>query len=528
VYCQLETLRHCLPPSIRGILDELPETLDETYERVLRDINKANREHAHRLLQCLSVAIRPLRVDELAEVLAVDFDAVGRDGIPRLNPDWRWEDQQQAVLSTCSSLVAIVDDGSAQVVQFSHFSVKEYLTSKRLASSSGDISQYHILLGPAHKFVAQACLGVLFHLDDQVNKANAREIPLAEYAAQHWVKHAQFESVSSSIQDSIEHFFCADEPRSAWLRVCDVDELWVNFFYSVETDGGPLYYAALCGFYAVVEHLIVKHLRDVYAEGVHKETPLMGALRGGHSEVAELLLRYGANIDVRDEVEWTLLHRASILGLVDLAEWLLNHGADVNAKDRSLWTPLYRAIFYGDFKIAWILLEHKADISTRDIVGMVALHLASRISNIHMRLNFMRLLLEHGADVNAQDDAGSTALHILASQNHYPPSVEELCLLLKYGANTDVEDNEGKTALQIALEKGHEETVGLLIEHGAKKTQGSASTGAVYRCVSTFSWLFTGLIAPTYRQECTSQGSEERCEECDSKEGEKPIDDGEG
>jgi hypothetical protein len=47
------------------MLEELPETLDETYERILRDINKANRVHAHRLLQCLTVAIRPLRVAEL-------------------------------------------------------------------------------------------------------------------------------------------------------------------------------------------------------------------------------------------------------------------------------------------------------------------------------------------------------------------------------------------------------------------------------------------------------------------------------
>jgi hypothetical protein len=89
VYCQLETLRHCLPPSVRSVLDKLPETLDETYERVLREINKANREHARRLLHCLTVAIRPLRVEELAEVLAVDFDAVRQGGIPKLNPDWR-------------------------------------------------------------------------------------------------------------------------------------------------------------------------------------------------------------------------------------------------------------------------------------------------------------------------------------------------------------------------------------------------------------------------------------------------------
>jgi hypothetical protein len=128
VYCQLERLRHCLPPSVRVILDDLPDSLDETYERVLKDINKANQKHAIRLLHCLTVAIRPLRVDELAEVLAIDFDAAQREGIPKLNPNWRWPDQHQAVLSTCSSLIAVVDDQDCQVVQFSHFSVKEYLT----------------------------------------------------------------------------------------------------------------------------------------------------------------------------------------------------------------------------------------------------------------------------------------------------------------------------------------------------------------------------------------------------------------
>ena len=106
IFCQLEVLRYCLPPSVRQTLDELPETLDETYGRVLKEIKKPNRVHALRLLQCLVVAIRPLRVEELAEVLAVDFD--DKEGIAKLNPDWRWGDEEQALLSSCSSLIAIV------------------------------------------------------------------------------------------------------------------------------------------------------------------------------------------------------------------------------------------------------------------------------------------------------------------------------------------------------------------------------------------------------------------------------------
>jgi hypothetical protein len=115
---------------------ELPESLDETYERILKEIKKPNKRIAQRVLRCLIVAIRPLRVKELAEVLAVDFDDA--EGIPRSKPDWRWEDRELALLSACSSLISIVevyvDYSWTRVVQFSHFSVKEFLTSPRLAS----------------------------------------------------------------------------------------------------------------------------------------------------------------------------------------------------------------------------------------------------------------------------------------------------------------------------------------------------------------------------------------------------------
>ena len=158
VFCQLETLRQCLPPSVRRTLDEIPESLDETYDRVLREIKRPNRDYAYRLLQCLVVAIRPLEVKELAEVLAVDFD--DGEGIAKLKPNWRWEDEEQALLSSCSSLIVIVKTEGSRVVQFSHFSVKEYLTSERLANSNGNVSRYHIDLEPAHTILAQACLGV--------------------------------------------------------------------------------------------------------------------------------------------------------------------------------------------------------------------------------------------------------------------------------------------------------------------------------------------------------------------------------
>ena len=224
VFCQLEVLRHCLPPSIRDTLDDLPSTLDETYNRVLKEIKKPNRVHAIRLLQCLVVAIRPLRVEELAEVLAVDFG--DEEGIPKLNPNWRWRDEEQALLVSCSSLIAIVESDELRVVQLSHFSVKEFLTSARLAASSGDISRYHLDLEPAHIILAQACMGVLLRSDvDGAEGGEGGNIsPLARYAAQHWVTHAQNEKVSSSIRKAMEYLFDADKPYfAAWVRLYDMD-----------------------------------------------------------------------------------------------------------------------------------------------------------------------------------------------------------------------------------------------------------------------------------------------------------------
>ena len=145
-------LRDCLPVSVQRTLTELPESLDETYERILKEVKKPNRDLAQRVLQSLVVATRPLSVAELGEVLAVDFDDA--EGIPRLNPGWRWEDQEEALLIACSSLIAIVKAGNSRLVQFSHFSVKEFLTSSRLATMGGEVSKFHINLGPAHTILA--------------------------------------------------------------------------------------------------------------------------------------------------------------------------------------------------------------------------------------------------------------------------------------------------------------------------------------------------------------------------------------
>jgi hypothetical protein len=195
--------------------------LDETYERALLGIKEEKREFAHILLQCLTVSIRPFRVEELAEVLAIHFYP---GSLSQYQADRVLDNAQEAVLSTCSSLISVVTVDGCPTVKFSHFSVKEFLTSDRLAKSTEDLSRFHVVLDSAHTVLAQASLRVLLHLGDLVDKVSIRTFPLVPYAAQHWVDHGRFQDVSSRIQDQMKRLFDVHEPSFAtWIWICDLD-----------------------------------------------------------------------------------------------------------------------------------------------------------------------------------------------------------------------------------------------------------------------------------------------------------------
>src|SRR5260221_13092351 len=102
VACKLQYLKHFLRQRIRRALDELPDTIDKTYDRTLEEIGKQNWEYAHRLFQCVAAASRPLRVEELAEFLALDFNT---DSTPTPPPACREHAHARHARSTRSSLL---------------------------------------------------------------------------------------------------------------------------------------------------------------------------------------------------------------------------------------------------------------------------------------------------------------------------------------------------------------------------------------------------------------------------------------
>src|SRR6267154_19070 len=407
VFCQLDLLRQCFPPSVPRILEELPDGLDETYERILRGIRKPNQTHAHRLLQCLVVAARPLRVEELAEVLAFDFIT---GGIPKLNPDWRWEDQEEAVMSACSSLVTIIKDGDSRVVQFSHFSVKEFLTVDRLVEPIRDVSRYHIRLKAAHTILAQSCLGVLLRLDDRVDCDSIKNFPLARYAAQYWSTHARVENVSSCIKDGMECLFDAEKRHfSTWLWIYNEEKpAWEGRSMTTarpeKPEAVPLYYAARLGFRDLAEHLIAMRPEHVNARGGDEGTPIHVAALAGHANMLSLLTEHGADVNGLGECGETPLHRASMKAKLEAGQFLLDRGADIDARNGVDGTALICAAYLGHVEFARMLLERGALVDVRENAGWTALHCVATSNKVQVA----RLLLEHGADVNARDKSGRT------------------------------------------------------------------------------------------------------------------------
>jgi len=413
-YCQLEVLRHCFPSNVRCILEELPDSLDATYERILREIRKPNQGHAHRLLQCLVAATRPLQVEELAEVLAFDFST---EGIPKFNVGWRWEDQEEAVMSACSSLVMIVKDEAidedidedSRVVQFSHFSVKEFLMANRLAEPIRDVSRYHIQLEAAHTILVRACLGVLLGLDDGVDRDNIEGFPLARYAARYWPTHAKVGNVSSRIKDGMECLFDADKPHFAtWVWIYDEDQ-WGDIMPTMHPEkpnAVPLYYAAMLGFRDLSEHLIAEHPEQVNARGGLEVTPLHVAASAGHCDILSLLIEHGADMNGQGFGGNTPLHQASENARLEVGQFLLNRGADINAQDILNDTPMAIAMCCGtldDWEFTGMLFERGAVINSTGYLGRTALHRAAAKGQTEV----MRLFLEDGADVNVHDEPPS-------------------------------------------------------------------------------------------------------------------------
>jgi len=173
---------------------------------------------------------------------------------------------------------------------------------------------------------------------------------------------------------------------------------------------------------AVKQHLAAG--ADVNAKGNIGETPLDWAIRGKHTEIADLLRKHGGKSGAEDSIQV-----AASVGNIQAVKQHLAAGADVNAKDDKFGiTPLHFAVIFGHKEIVELLIVNGADMNAKDSdVGWTPLHYAA--FNGHKEI--AELLIAKGADVNAKDKHGETPLD-------YANGVVAT-LLRKHGAKTGYE-----------------------------------------------------------------------------------------
>jgi ankyrin repeat protein len=239
------------------------------------------------------------------------------------------------------------------------------------------------------------------------------------------------------------------------------------------------------------------------------KTPLLYAVREGHTEVATSLLASGASLERSDADGVTPLLMSVLNGRLALAQWLIDRGANVNAQDWYGETPLWAAVDLRDVDLAGpgrdngvdrpaalaliqSILAHGANPNARtkesppqrrwitrlgslswvDFTGQTSFLRAALAGDVEV----MRLLVEHHADPNIATFNGTTPLMAAAGVNwtvsqSYDEGPQALLDAVKLarslGNDVNAMNDMGVTALHGAANRGSDEIIRFLVEQGA-------------------------------------------------------------
>ncbi len=259
----------------------------------------------------------------------------------------------------------------------------------------------------------------------------------------------------------------------------------------------PLHLAASSGYEDFVKMLIAKGANVNAVDGSGR-TPLSDAAAGQYLQTVKTLLAAKAdpNLGTRD----LPLASAAYNGNTNMAEVLLKAGANPNLVRGFAWpvgrfsmaAPLAIAIMQYNAPTVRILIHFKADPNAPDSNGNPLIYDAladpptlkalldggadpNKISTdpSHQSALFqavlsrnddaIRLLLEHGADTAIADSHGNTPLQIAAGNDE----LQAAELLVKAGADVNARNEDGKTPSHLAAEDGHADLARLLLESKA-------------------------------------------------------------
>ena len=196
-----------------------------------------------------------------------------------------------------------------------------------------------------------------------------------------------------------------------------------------------------------------------------------------------LLLKNGADSNVKDNWQFTPLMEAAIKSKLEVCIVLLQNGADptlCNSEGKAaleLASNITKPILSGEYKkdelleaarngneerLTSLLTPLNVNCHAADGRKSTPLHLAAGYN----RIKIVQLLLRNGGDVHAKDKGGLVPLHNSCSYGHFEVSE----LLIKHGANVNASDLWQFTPLHEAAAKMRIEVCSLLLAHGADPT----------------------------------------------------------
>lgn len=166
----------------------------------------------------------------------------------------------------------------------------------------------------------------------------------------------------------------------------------------------------------------------------------------------------GANINAQtEETQETALTLACCGGFLDVADYLIKHGADI---ELGASTPLMEAAQEGHLDLVKFLLENKADVHAQTQTGDTALTYACE--NGHT--DVAEVLLYFGAELEHLSEGGRTPLMKACRAGH----ICTVKFLIQKGADVNRQTtNNDHTPLSLACAGGHQQVVELLLTHGA-------------------------------------------------------------
>lgn len=274
--------------TLRKTLATMPETLDQTYNRILYAISGEDCAYAIRILQQLTFSARPLCVEEIAQVVAID---VSRD--PPFNHEEVLEDPLKA-LNIYSSLVTIsINEAKGrsnppqQIIALAHYSVQEYLVSDKI--KQGPAKQYSMHKAKCHSIITTACLKYLIQLQQPLTKDFIQTSALARYTAEFQANYLvkKREKVEGLIQTAMVFMSIENPTYLTQIQLYNPDRPWMrpDLRKGLESVAAPLYYTAILGLSEITK-LLLNQGAKVNTKGGRYNNALHAASLKGHKQVA--------------------------------------------------------------------------------------------------------------------------------------------------------------------------------------------------------------------------------------------------